>query len=137
MQTVTPYLYYVDADAALRFLSEAFGFEETLRYTGPDGFVGHAEMRIGDGTIMLGDPGDEYRNPDQLGGRTQGVHVYVPDVDALCEQARAAGAEIVGEPADKPYGDRQCTVRDPEGHEWFISKHLQDVDAADWGASVS
>ena len=136
MQTVTPYLYYADVDAALTFLAEAFGFEETVRYTGPEGYVSHAEMRIGDGSVMMGDPGDDYRNPAQLGGSTQGTHVYVADVDALFERARAAGAAIVDEPTDKPYGDRSFTARDPEGHVWFIATHVRDVEPVDWGAAT-
>jgi uncharacterized glyoxalase superfamily protein PhnB len=137
MQTVTPYLYYADVDAALSFLAEAFGFEETLRYTGAEGYVSHAEMRVGDAAIMMGDPGESFRSPAQLGGSTQGTHVYVDDVDAAFEQARAAGAEIREEPTDKPYGDRSFTARDPEGHEWFIATHVRDVPLEEWGGAVS
>jgi uncharacterized glyoxalase superfamily protein PhnB len=63
MQTITPYLLYEDVDPALAFLSNAFGFQEVLRYTGEGGYVNHAEMRLGDGKIFLGDPGDQYKNP--------------------------------------------------------------------------
>ena len=62
--TITPYLLYEDADAALEFLARAFGFEEVLRHTGDGGYVNHAEMRLGDDVIHLGDPGEEYRNPE-------------------------------------------------------------------------
>src|SRR5438445_2312423 len=133
MQTITPYLYYADVDAALSFLGEAFGFEETLRYTGEGGYVSHAEMRLGDAAIMMGDPGESYRTPAQLGGTTHGTHVYVDDVDAIFERARAAGAEIHEEPTDKPYGDRSFTARDPEGHEWFVATHVRDVPLEEWG----
>ena len=137
MQTITPYLYYADADAALGFLAEAFGFEETVRYTGPEGFVSHAEMRLGAASIMLGDPGDDYRSPAQLGGSTHGTHLYVDDVDGVCERARAAGLEITGGPTDKPYGDRSFTARDAEGHEWFVATHLRDVPFEEWSAVTS
>ncbi len=137
MQTITPYLYYADVDAALRFLHEAFGFEETVRYTGPEGFVSHAEARLGDAVVMMGDPGDDYRTPAQLGGSTQGTHVYVDDVDAIYERARAAGAEITDEPTDKAYGDRSFSARDPEGHEWFVATHVRDVPFEEWNAATS
>ena len=99
MQTITPYLYYADVDAALSFLGEAFGFEETLRYTGAEGYVSHAEMRLGDAAIMMGDPGESYRTPTQLGGSTQGTHVYVVP--------ESGGAPI--------------TVTAPEGGSYFIA----------------
>ena len=105
MTTITPYLLYKEVDAALDFLSLAFGFEEVLRYTGAEGYVNHAEMRLGDAAIYLGDPGERYRNPKDLGQETVGLNVAIDDdVDALCERARAAGAEIKEEPADQAYG---------------------------------
>jgi PhnB protein len=137
MQTVTPYLLYADVDAALAFLSDAFGFEETVRYTGAEGYVSHAEMQVGDGTIMLGDPGDDYRNPKALGASTAFTHVYVEDVDAACERARSAGAEIIREPEDQPYGDRNCGARDPEGHEWWLATHIRDVPVEEWSAALA
>jgi PhnB protein len=135
MQTVTPYLLYEDVAAALEFLSRAFGFEEVLRYTGSEGYVNHAEMRVGDGSIMLGDPGDDYRNPNRLGQRTVDIHVYVDDVDALHERAEAAGAEITAEPADQEYGERRFGAKDSEGHGWWFAKRLRDVAPEEWGAT--
>jgi uncharacterized glyoxalase superfamily protein PhnB len=135
--TVTPYLLYEDVNAALDFLTRAFGFEETLRYTGPEGYVNHAEMRIADGVILMGDPGGDYRNPAHLGGRTQMVCVNVEDVDAVYEQARAAGAEITEEPADQAYGERRFMARDPEGHAWSISQVIREVQPDEWGAIAS
>jgi PhnB protein len=135
--TIAPYLLYEDVAGALDFLTRAFGFEETLRYTGPEGYVNHAEMRIADGVILMGDPGGDYRNPAHLGGRTQMVCVNVEDVDAVFEQARAAGAEITEEPADQAYGERRFMARDPEGHAWSISQVIREVQPDDWGAVVS
>src|ERR1035441_6175713 len=107
VQRVTPYLLYSDVAAALEYLGRVFGCRETLRFEGPDGRVNHAEMKFPEGgEIMLGDPGDEYHNPTDLGGTTQMVHVYVDDVDAHCAKARQSGAAIERALADQPYGDR-------------------------------
>ena len=123
MQTITPYLLYEDVDAALTFLSQAFGFKEVLRYTGEEGYVNHAEMRMGDGKIYLGDPGEQYRNPKTLGNETVGIYVLVDDVDAHFERAKAAGAEIVREPYDTDYESREYTARDPEGNFWSFGTY--------------
>jgi uncharacterized glyoxalase superfamily protein PhnB len=136
-QRIVPYLLYADVEAALEFLARAFGFQERLRYTGAAGYVNHAEMRLGGGVVFLGDPGDDYRNPKALGGETVLMHVYVDDVDSHCERARAAGAEIVEEPADQEYGERRYAAVDPEGHRWFFAQVLGDVAPEDWGAAES
>jgi len=136
MQTITPYLLYQDVDAALGFLARAFGFKETLRYTGEAGYVNHAEMRTGDEAIFLGDPGDQYRNPKDLGQETVGIYVLVDDVDGHFERAKAAGAEIKEEPTDQEYGERRYTARDPEGHHWFFAQPTRAVEPEEWGATV-
>jgi PhnB protein len=137
MQTITPYLLYEDVDAALTFLSKAFGFKEVLRYTGEKGYVNHAEMSLGDGRIYLGDPGDDYRNPKELGSATVDIYVLVDDVDAHFERAKAAGAEIRDEPTDQEYGERRYGAVDPEGHYWFFAQPTREVAPEDWGAKVS
>jgi PhnB protein len=137
MQTITPYLLYEDVDAALTFLSKAFGFKEVLRYTGEAGYVNHAEMRIGDGKIYLGDPGDQYRNPKRLGSETVGIYVLVDDVDGHFERAKAAGAEIREEPTDQEYGERRYTAVDPEGHHWYFAQPTREVAPEEWGATVA
>ena len=136
-QRITPYLLYEDVAGALDFLSEAFGFEEVLRYTGEEGYVNHAEMRLGDAVIFMGDPGDQYRSPKALGQTTVGIYVQVDDVDAHHARAKAAGAEIREEPADQEYGERRYTARDPEGHDWFFAMRTKDVAPEDWGAEVA
>ena len=136
-QTITPYLLYEDVGAALTFLSRAFGFREHLRLTGPQGYVNHAEMRLGDGVIFLGDPGDEYRNPKRLGQETVDLYVLVDDVDGHYERAKAAGADIFAEPEDQPYGDRRYGAVDQEGHRWFFAQPIADVAPEDWGAVVA
>jgi len=137
MQTITPYLLYKEVDAALEFLSNAFGFKEVLRYTGEEGYVNHAEMRFGDGAIYLGDPGDRYRSPKDLGRETVGINVLVDDVDAHFERAKAAGAEISEEPTDQEYGERRYIARDHEGHLWFFGQPARDVAPEEWGATVA
>lgn len=124
---LSPYLYYEDAAGAIEFLTGAFGFEERMRIPGPDGRVGHAELQIADAVVMPGEPMGAYKNPRQIGHVTQGVYVYVDDVDKHFEVAKTAGAKIVEEPNDKFYGDRSYTVDDPEGHQWFFAQHVRDV----------
>ncbi|MEM9173960.1 MAG: VOC family protein [Myxococcota bacterium] len=128
---VTPYLLYEDVGAALTFLSSAFGFAERMRIPNPDGSVGHAEAELADGVIMLGCPGADYQNPKHCGHSTSQVYVYVDDVDAHFEQARAAGAIILEEPADQFYGDRRYGATDPEGHVWYFAQHVRDVAPED------
>ncbi len=124
MQAVIPYLLYEDAAAALDFLSRAFGFEETKRMTSPGGRVDHAEMRLGDGEVHLGQP-QEPTSPKRLGGTAVQLYVYVAAVDAHSNRARTAGAEIVDEPSDQAYGDRRYHARDPEGHSWYFAQRLE------------
>ncbi len=136
MQTITPYLLYKDVDAALGFLTAAFGFKEVLRYTGEAGYVNHAEMQVGGGKIYLGDPGDHYRSPKDLGQETVGIYVLVDDVDGHFQQAKAAGAEIREEPTDQEYGERRYTARDLEGQHWYFAQPTLDVAPEEWGATV-
>lgn len=133
--TITPYLLYEDVAGALDWLARAFGFEEVLRFDAPDGSVNHAEMKLGDGSIMLGDPGPDYRNPKRVGERTSQLYVYVDDVNAHYERAKAAGAEIKLEPTDQEYGDRRYDAYDPEGHLWSFAARVRSVPAEEWGAT--
>ena len=137
MQSIVPYLLYKDCDAALDWLARAFGFEEVLRYTGAEGYVNHAEMKLGDAQIFMGDPGEHYRNPKELGQDTVGLYVYVGDVDAHFERAKAAGAEIIKPPEDQEYGERRYDVTDPEGHRWYFASHIRKAAPEEWGATVS
>jgi PhnB protein len=123
VQTVTPYLLYEDAAAAIEFLQRAFGFQEIRRMTSPDGRVGHAEIRLGEGEVHLGQP-DEPTSPRRLGGATVLLYVVVEDVDAHFARAKAAGAEIIDAPEDQDYGDRRYAARDPEGHVWYFAQPL-------------
>jgi PhnB protein len=134
---IAPYLLYEDVAAALGWLSEAFGFEERLRYAGEDGTISHAEMTLEEGVIMMGDPGPDYRSPKELGALTAQVHVYVDDVDAHYERAKAAGATIVSEPQDQAYGDRRYDAKDLEGQLWSFAQRVRDVPPDEWGATTA
>jgi PhnB protein len=127
---ITPYLLYSDVDGAVDFLVAAFGFTE-VRAPGPDGKTFHAEVKLGDGVVMMGNPGPDYQNPKTRGGVTQEVYVYVDDVDGHCATARAGGARIVRPLADQFYGDRSYAAEDPEGHQWSFAEHVRDVAPED------
>jgi PhnB protein len=117
---IAPYLLYENGAAAIDFLTSAFGFEEQMRAEDA-GVVNHAELRLGDDSVMLGQPGEDYRSPRNAGHYNALVHVYVDDVDAHFERAKAAGAEILMEPTDQEYGDRRYDAKDPEGHFWSFA----------------
>ena len=120
---ITPYLYYKDVGAALKWLAKAFGFKPYgARNVGSDRQIRHAAMQLGDDIVMMGRPGPRYKNPKRLGQATQCLHVTVDDVDTLFARARKAGATVLEEPAVTPYGQRRCGVEDPEGHQWYFAQ---------------
>jgi uncharacterized glyoxalase superfamily protein PhnB len=126
-QTITPYLLYEDAAAAMDWLARAFGFREVLRTTGEAGGL-HAEMEIAaDGArVYLGSPPHGFRNPRKV-GRTAIMYVPVGDVDAHHARAKEAGAEVVEDPHDLPFGHRRYTCNDPEGHQWSFAAPIADA----------
>ena len=126
---VTPYLAIDGAAAAIEFYKKAFGATERMRMGGPEGKVGHAEIEIEGGLIMLADeyPAMNFRSPKTIGGSPVMIHMFVADVDALFARATAAGAEVLRPPTDQFYGDRSCTVQDPFGHAWSFATHVEDV----------
>ncbi len=133
-QRVTPYLAYADAPAALDFLCRAFGFEEHSRHPMPDGRIGHAELGYaGQSVVWLASVYEElgFQSPRELSGVHGQVHCYVDDVDAHCARAREAGATVVAEPEDTPYGDRSYRAVDPEGHRWIFSSHVRNAAPED------
>jgi len=127
--SATPYLIVDGAAKALAFYKKAFGATERMRMPGPEGKVGHAEVRIGDSTIMLADEHPEIgaRGPRAFGGSAVSLHLYVPNVDATVKKAVAAGAKLIRPVEDKFYGDRMGTLEDPFGHHWHVSTHKEDV----------
>jgi PhnB protein len=136
---VTPRLVVSDGAAAIDFYRVAFGAEELgERFTDPDGRTIHAEVRIGDGVVMVtqdgGDPGAPARSPDALGGAVSAVMAtYWEDVDAAWERAVAAGAEVVYPLADQFYGERGGRLRDPFGQQWMMSQHTEDLTHEELG----
>jgi PhnB protein len=120
--SVTPYLTVHDAAKLLAFVKEAFGAEETVMMPGPNGKIGHAEVRIGDSMVMMGDA-----SLGEFGAMNGMVLVYVDDVDKTYAKAIEAGAKSLREPKDEFYGDRTGGVEDPTGNRWWISTHIEDV----------
>ena len=126
--SVTPYLTVDDAAAAIEFYIKAFGAEEVMRMPMGDK-IGHADVLIGDSHIMLSDEFPEMNklSPNNRGGGTASLMIYVPDADAAFDKAVAAGAESVRPVEDQFFGDRSGWVKDPFGHEWTLSTHIEDV----------
>jgi uncharacterized glyoxalase superfamily protein PhnB len=123
-------VFYRDPWAALDWLEKAFGFERSMVISDQDGRLAHAEMRFGDGYIMVGSEWAEFiASPASVGGKnTQSIHAQLQDgIDAHCERARAAGAAILQEPADQFYGDRTYRARDLEDHVWTFAQTVRYV----------
>lgn len=115
--TVTPYLLVGHAAREIEFLRQAFDAEESYRSTLPDGTVNHAAVRIGDSMVMMGQANEQYKAMPAM------LYLYVPDVDAIYEQALRAGGTSVREVQDETYGDRVGAVADEFGNQWWIATH--------------
>lgn len=126
-QALYPALRYTDAQAAIRWLCDAFGFEKQVVYDAPDGTVAHAQLTFDGNILMLGSAreGGAYpaQTPKQLGGITGSIYVYVADPDAHCAKAKAAGAKIAIEPRDTEYGSREYAAYDCEGYWWSFGTY--------------
>ena len=125
---IVPSLRYRDAAAAIAFLCEVFGFTRRLVIPGPEGTIGHAQLTLGGGMIMLGsaqnrDFGPHVKTPQEVGANTQSAYVIVPEIDAHYEHAKAAGAEIVMDIEDMDYGGRLYFALDPEGNLWHFGSY--------------
>jgi uncharacterized glyoxalase superfamily protein PhnB len=123
-----PFLHHHDPTAAIDWLTDVFGFERTAAFRDPGGVIVHAELRHGDGIVMVGSSGKNdlgMKTPHELGGVNQGIGVYIDrdGVDAHCERARAGGAVILREPYDTSFGARAYVARDPEGHLWSFGSY--------------
>jgi uncharacterized glyoxalase superfamily protein PhnB len=132
--TITPMLAYEDARAAIDFLTQAFGFTETFRLADDDGKIGHAELSYGDGVVMLVDFGSGYEGPRHHAEHCEtarrwldnpyvvnGIHVRVDDVHAHFDRAKSAGATLLSEVEETPYGILYRAA-DPEGQRWMFNQ---------------
>ena len=129
---VIPVLIYPDVRAAVAWLSAAFGFVERVRI----GESHRSQLSVGDGgAVILGDVRRD-RHPPQPGRVTHSVTVRVDDVHAHCVRARRHGAEILMEPVDFEYGERQYEAADLAGHQWTFSQTLADVHPREWGGEL-
>jgi len=130
---------YVDAKRMYRWLEDAFGFEPSFVISGPDGSLMHSEMLYDGCRIMVGNEWSaDHKSPASIGGKnTQTVHVQLRDgIDAHCERARGAGAEILQEPQEQFYGDRTYRARDPEGHIWTFGQTVKAMEPAEWDKAM-
>lgn len=119
--SITPYLHPVRAPQVIDFMTQAFGAQEVFRAQSPDGVVHHAQVRLGDSIISMGEAHGIYQTMATT------LHMYVPNADATFEQALRAGAETIMPVKDQPYGERSGGVRDPFGNRWFIATHIRDM----------
>ncbi|MGO8943118.1 MAG: VOC family protein [Syntrophobacteraceae bacterium] len=123
--TVTPLLSVKGAARLIDFMKKAFEATETYRVPSPDGSVMHAELKIGNSVIMLGEPMEgSFTRPATF-------YVYVQDADATYRAALEAGGESLEGPTDRFWGDRVASIKDFAGNNWMIATHVEDVDAGE------
>ena len=136
--TVTPHLVCDGAAAAIEFYKKAFGAIEVARMPGPNGTVMHAQLRIGDSPVMLGEemPSCHAFGPRTLKGTPVTLHLYVNDCDAFFARAEAAGAKATMAPSDQFWGDRYGVLQDPWGHQWSVATHVRDVSPEEMTEAV-
>jgi PhnB protein len=136
--SLTPCLVVKDGAAAIDFYKRAFGAEERARMPGPDGkTIMHAEIKIGDSVLMLSDefPGMGSHAPPASGANSNGIHLYVADVDVVFKRAVDAGATVTMPLADQFWGDRYGKIRDPFGHSWSLATHVKDLSPEEMQAA--
>lgn len=120
--TVCPYIVVSGVSKLIDFVKQVFGATEVYVSRRPDGTVGHAEVKIGDSIVMMGEGANIKSFPAML-------HLYMEDCDAVYRRAMEAGAKSVREPSDQPYGDRTAGVEDAFGNQWYIATHIEDVSS--------
>ncbi|HXR14646.1 MAG TPA: VOC family protein [Terriglobales bacterium] len=121
LNSVNVYMLPRRAEPVINFLKRAFGAREIGKYASPDGVVHHAEIRVGDSVVEMGEPEGKYPPMPTM------FYLYVPDCDAVYQRALLAGATSISEPVDQPYGDRSGGVKDAFGNQWYIATHIKDV----------
>ncbi len=121
--TVTPLLAVKGAARLIDFMKKTFGATETYRFPAPDGSVMHAELKIGDSIVMLGEATKD------CSSMPTSLYVYVQDADATYREALNAGGESLEGPTDRFWGDRVASIKDFAGNKWMIATHIEDVNA--------
>ena len=121
LNNVNVYMHPLRAEPVIGFLKRAFGAQEMAKYASPDGVVHHAEIRVGDSVVEMGEAHGKYPPMPTM------FYLYVPDVDAAYRRALVAGATSSQQPADQSYGDRTAAVKDTFGNQWYIATHIKDV----------
>jgi len=126
--SVIPYMTIQNAARAIEYYKSVFGAKEVMRLS-HDGVIAHAEIKIGDSKIMIGDESLAMgaRGPEAFGGSPVTIHLYIKNVDEVVRRAVDAGARITQPVQDKFYGDRAGALTDPFGHKWYVSTHIEDV----------
>jgi len=126
---LTPYIVVKNAKAAIAFYEKAFDAKEEYRIANPDGTIGHAELLIGAGRLMLADehPAFGALSPPSIGGTPVKLHLYVADVDATILRAEMEGATVLRPAQDQFYGDRSGMIADPFGHQWFLGTRKETL----------
>jgi len=121
LNSVNVYMHPLRAEPVINFLKRAFGAREIAKYASPDGVVHHAEIRVGDSVVEMGEAQGKYPPMPTM------FYLYVPNCDATYQRALQAGATSIAEPVDQPYGDRSGAVKDPFGNQWYIATHINDL----------
>lgn len=137
--SVTPALVVKDARKALAFYKKAFGAQELSAIPGPDGRIMHAEIKIGDSILMLGEESPaapEHKSAESLGGSPVSLNVYLADADAAYKKAVAAGSAGVKPPEDAFWGDRYGVVKDPFGYSWGLLTRTKDLTPEEINAAA-
>ena len=123
--TVTPYLAVQEAATLIEFLKQGFEAEEICRILHPEGGIMHAEVKIGDSIIMVGEARGEFKP------MPSSIYLYVENTDATYDRVLKAGGTSIMEPKDEFWGDRHASVKDPSGNHWSIATHQEDVSSQD------
>jgi uncharacterized glyoxalase superfamily protein PhnB len=124
LNNVNVYMHPLRGEPVIQFLKLAFGAQELGRYASPDGVIHHAEIRVGNSVMELGEANGPYQPTASM------FYLYVPDCDAVYRKALQAGATSIAEPTDQPYGDRSAGVNDAFGNQWYIATHVKDMEAS-------
>jgi PhnB protein len=129
---ITPSLICRNAARAIEFYKSVFGATEVMRMTGPDGKIGHAELKIGNSLFFVTDefPGHTAA-PSPASLPSASLFLYVEDVDTTFNHAVKAGSTVKMPVEDQFWGDRFGSVTDPFGHNWGLATHVEDVAPAE------